>query len=197
MFLSVSGPALFISGVISQILNRGYFIAQVDGLSMTLFALQYFQKPALKVKPVFWGLLYLGVFGLGAIEEALYALCCILASQVSLYGYKVHIKKNDDLINNQRLVMFYEQRLKNLLKQHADLEMKLESFLSEETFFCYKQADGLEPLFQEDYSVFLDLIEKQTQIEQNLQLHKDKKPLKRLRRIMMKQTSFLDESNQS
>lgn len=186
------GPVGFFSSLIIQVLHRNQFKWDLDGVFLVLFSCLFvplFQKT---IKSVSWIAIYGLVFCYHHFNEPLYFLAQILSSWSTLKGLKYFIDEGFKYKSSERLNQFYENRLKELLEQKHQVEKRLNTLLEEplNNLDLESQTDG--SVFQ-DYDEALDLLEAQVAQEFKTAQSEEKKPLKRLRKIAMKQTSFFDD----
>lgn len=195
-FLSWLGPLFFISSVMLSCVKNGDFIWKKEGLILLVFALQHIRPIILKIKPVIWCLSFCAfLFGLG-VFFSLYSVSLILSSAVSLACLKEFLRDEKKQQDQSKLLDFYQKKLIDELKNRQIITDKLDTFLEQNLEFTFVDQN-FETKFFEDYDESLDFEEKIISEEMKSFQKLEKKPLKRLRRILMKQTTFFDEESQT
>lgn len=191
-FLSWIGPVFLVSTVMTIALKNGHFDWKKEGLILFVFALQHIPKMALKFRPILWVCIYLLIFVKAGELLSLDAASCVLSSLISLTSLKEFYKRQKEHESNKKLASFFENRVVDSLKKLSEQRAKLDVFTSQNIEFSFESPNLDIPQF-EDYNESLDEEEKQMSLEMKSYEKQEKKPLKRLRRIVMKQTSFFDE----
>jgi len=195
-FLSWIGPVLFFSSVLVSALGKGTFEIKKEGFALGLFFLQNIPRLSNKIKPFIWILALASLFIFDLRRDFILGSSLVLASVITLYGFKERQKLDKDLRDKTRLNAFFEKRLLSQLETVKKLEDKLDVFLQQELSLSFDD-DQTCVTQVEDYNEELDFEEKALALSLQSSEKAEKKPLKRLRRIVMKQTSFFDEDEQS
>lgn len=178
--------ALFFVTLSIEVLKKGTFNPLLEGSFIALFLLTHaadFFKPYLFA-------------ALGCVVSFMYPhhmLEIISLSMAGALSASTFTELKQEAINNhknQKLATFFEKLAKQNVETIASLQDKLDTFLMQEVQGLDGE-DSLLPLTYEPYDESLDFIEQKVSLSLD---PKDKRqPLRRLRRIMTKQTSFLDE----
>jgi hypothetical protein len=189
-FYSWIGPACFISSMIIQVLSRACFKPSIDGVFFLLFLISFFPFFRKIFKPLTCLSIYLALGLLDHFSEPLYFLAQSLSVIITMKGFKLFQNQMLEKKNAESLGVFFEKKLKEELDKNLELEASLETLILEPISDFTNEVNELKPLDEEAYDESLDLEEKL--IAQKMHVE-EKKPLKRLRRIAMKQTSFFDE----
>jgi hypothetical protein len=193
-YLSFLGPVFFLSSFLIHILNKdphfGYFEAALLGM----YFLQHLPSLARLFHPLGLGALYSSLFFMLGSIEPVYFFSIMISSQVSLFCLKQHILFLKEREKIDRLNTFMEDRLKASLNHIHKLEDSLDTLLELPLdSFCHEEVISRSDDMHE-YDESLDELEKIIQ-ESLKEPKEEKKPLKRLRRIVMKQTNFFEDQS--
>lgn len=186
-FLSWIGPCLFVTSVAIQILNRGQFLFLRDGLFLFFLLLQNKKLSKSFQSHVLWIVPFVSIWGVNHFKEPLYFLSVLLASQIVLYSKNLVTDYEEKLKILEKRELFYKNRLIENLTKLVDTEERLDTFLNQRWAPCSESKEP-QTCMKQDYLYELDQIERI--IGKTLE---ERKPLKRLRRIVMKQTSLFDD----
>lgn len=191
-FYSWLGPISFFSSLIIQCLSRSQFKWDLDGLFLVVFLSLFLPSVDKWMKTLSWLAIYGMLFCYNHFDEPLYFLAQSLSVIVTLKGLKFFKNEAQKSAKNNNLVLFYEKRLLDLLDEKVAIEKKLDTLVFEplENSNCETQLT--------DHSDFQDYDESLDELEAKIRreiasFKEEKKPLKRLRKIAMKQTSFFDD----
>lgn len=180
--------AIFFVTLSVGIFKRGQVDLLFDGCFLLVFMLCHLSS--LKSHYLLASACALGVFFYP--DNLLEILSLGLSSGLSGYGLGFLKQQEQNLSKQKALADFFETLTKKNIQQIASLQDKLDTFLMQEIqdIDC---DDGLLPTKSQPYDEMLDSIEERMASSQDLK--EKKQPLRRLRRIVMKQTSFFDESD--
>jgi hypothetical protein len=115
-----------------------------------------------------------------------------LSAALSVYAFRSFKKQEQESYKNEKLAVFFETLSKDNLEKISGLQEKLDTFLMQQ--IQEPNIEEADLVFKEPYDESLDLLEDSLKFSMEFKEKKERQPLRRLRRIVMKQTSFLDES---
>lgn len=187
-FLYLCPNSIFFVTLSVGIFKRGQVDLLFDGSFLLVFILSHLSSH--KSHYLLASACALGVFFYP--DNLLEILSLGLSSGLSGYGFGSLKQLEEDHNKQKMLAVFFETMTRKNIDQIATLQDKLDTFLMQEIqdIACVEE---LLPLKSQPYDEMLDSIEERMASSQDVK--EKKQPLRRLRRIVMKQTSFFDESD--
>lgn len=191
--LHLTPNALFFVTLSVGILKRGEFDFIFDGSFLALFITchflesfkLYFLALSALAMAVFYPIHLLEIIGLS------------LSSLISSISYRWMMDEQLKAEKNAHVINFYEKILEDNLKKMAVLEDQLKTLVMQQLPECMEHSEGFIHDNAQSYDESLDDLEDKIALRLDLKEKKERIPLRRLRRIVMKQTSFFEEGDQS
>lgn len=183
---------IFFATLSIAILNRGYVDFIFDLAFLSIFIGSHFLKN-LKLYAIV-GACILGAFFYP--HDLLVIVSLGMSSWLSIEILAELKEEEKTHYKDKASAIFFEKLSNAHLEKLISIQEKLDVFLMQEIQEApFEEAKIF--LDQEPYDESLDLLEQKIALDLNSDLKKQRQPLRRLRRIVMKQTSFFDERNRS
>lgn len=187
--LSIMPTSLFALALSLGIWSKGSFSAFYDGGFLALFILSHFK--AFNNVLVIAGCTIL-LSWVDGFSHLLSSFSMGLSIYCISFMYFTFLKDREESMSDQKQKQFFEKLARNNMQTIADLKDQLDTLCMQPINSPQSFIDEDLNFFQADYDESLDLLETRLQQELDERSKLEKKPLRRLRRVVMKQTSFLD-----
>lgn len=178
--------AMFLMTLSIEAIKKGTFDPVIQGSFLALFLLAHVTN---FFKPYLFAALA-AVMSFIYPDHILEIISLSMSAGLSAYTFTSLKQEDKDNHKHQILAHFFEKIVKENAEKIAHLQEKLDTFLMQEMNDLSSEEHIL-PLNSQPYDESLDLMEHKVAL--SLDPKEKRQPLRRLRRIMMKQTSFLDE----
>jgi len=171
------------------VLKKGAIDPMFEGAYLALFILSHNERFFKWYLHILVALCMAAIFS----HQLLEIISLSLSTALSVYAFTSFKKDEQEQRKSEKLAAFFEKLTQENLEKISGLQEKLDTFLMQQ--IQEPNIEEADLAFKEPYDESLDLLEDTIKFSLEFKEKKERQPLRRLRRIVMKQTSFLEEND--
>jgi len=188
------GPLFFVSTWMVHVFQKGSINLFVDGALLLLFITQLIVSTLRWIPPLFYAFGFAVVTLFLGLDQWPSGVSFILSSVLTAMGYARYREKQALMAKQAQAMLGYKQLVLKAIEKEAALLDKVEALLGESYSYEKETEEGFS--LEEEKKVLLAQEQEEralNALETRLAV-KERGPLKRLRKVVMKQTNFLDQT---